>query len=343
MTDVEPLAALLTHVLGQRVDGAGLQVSRPAGGGWSNDTVIVTIADGQRVVVRRSPERAAMFPTYDLRREHDCLRSLAHVVPVPPVLGEDLAGDIAGRPAFVMAFVEGRVPSDDRPTFAEAGWLHDATPSQQRQFHQGLLGAIAAINASAPAPDVVEQLRRTGSSTCRGLVDDLEAIWEFDPGDLRATVLEDVFDAVRVGVPTDPSRDGMLWGDARPANVICGVDGFEPVALVDFELAAWGPPELDVTWLAEMDRMRTVASGIAPLPGFLDDADAVTYYESCAGCSLEPEVLRWATRFNALKISVLMHRHLRVTVHEGRLAGDHRVFTDNVSTRRCAELLHNDG
>src|SRR4051812_35313631 len=99
MTDVEPLAALLTHVLGQHVDRYGLHMSRPAGGGWSNDTVIVTMADGQRVVVRRLPERAAMFPMYDLRREHDCLRSLADVVPVPAVLGEDLAGDIVGRPA----------------------------------------------------------------------------------------------------------------------------------------------------------------------------------------------------------------------------------------------------
>jgi aminoglycoside phosphotransferase (APT) family kinase protein len=340
VNDDELLAALLTHVLGRRVDSTELQVSRPSGGGWSNDTVIITLPDGLQVVVRRAPERAAMFPTYDLRREHDCLQSLAGVVPVPPVIGADLTGDVVGRPAFVMGFVEGRIPSDDRPTFVEAGWLHDATPTQQLQFHSSLLAAIAAINASETPADVVMQLRRPGPSACHGLLDDLHAIWEFDPGDHRATVIDDTFDAVRVGVPVDPARDGMLWGDARPANIICDVRGFEPVALVDFELAAWGPPELDVTWLAEMDRMRSVASGIAPLPGFLDDDDAVAFYESCAGRSLDPEVLRWATLFNALKVSVLMHRHLRVTVHEGRLPGDHRIFTENVSTRRCVELLH---
>jgi aminoglycoside phosphotransferase (APT) family kinase protein len=340
VSDDEPLAALLTQVLGQRVGSSDLQVSRPSGGGWSNDTVIITLSDGLRVVVRRAPERAAMFPTYDLRREHDCLRSLDGVVPVPPVIGADLTGDIVGRPAFVMGYVEGRVPSDDRPTFVEAGWLHDANPTQQRQFHRDLLAAIAAINASDPPADVVVQLRRPGPSACRGLVDDLEVIWHFDAGQHRAPVIDEAFDAAQANLPTDPARDRMLWGDARPANVICGVDGFEPVALVDFELAAWGPPELDVTWLAEMNRMRTVASGIAPLPGFLDDDGAVAFYESCAGYPLAAEVLRWATLFNALKVSVLMHRHLRVMVHEGRLADDHRIFTDNVSTRRCTDLLH---
>jgi hypothetical protein len=88
-----------------------------------------------------------------------------------------------------------------------------------------------------------------------------------------------------------------------------------------------------------MDRMRTVGSSLAPLPGFLDDDAAVVCYEQRAGRRLRPDVLRWATMFNALKLSVLMHRHLRVTVHEGRLPADHRILIDNVSTRRCAELL----
>jgi aminoglycoside phosphotransferase (APT) family kinase protein len=133
--------------------------------------------------------------------------------------------------------------------------------------------------------------------------------------------------------------DVLLWGDARPANVIVEPDGFAPAALVDFELAAWGPAELDVTWLAEMDRMRTTGSGVDPLPGFLDDGDAIVHYEKCADRSLDPDLLRWATQFNALKIGVLMHRHLRVMVHEGRLPASHHVFQENVSTRRCLDVI----
>jgi hypothetical protein len=73
--------------------------------------------------------------------------------------------------------------------------------------------------------------------------------------------------------------------------------------------------------------------------GGRDDTAAVAHYEHRAGKRLDPDVLRWETRFNALKISVLMHRHLRVMVHEGRLPADHRVFRDNVATRRCLELV----
>jgi len=99
------------------------------------------------------------------------------------------------------------------------------------------------------------------------------------------------------------------------------------------------PAELDPTWLAEMNHMRTTGSNLPPLPGFLDDDAAIACYEQHAGRRLRPQVLRWATMFNALKITVLMHRHLRVTVHQGRLPADHRILTENVSTRRCAELL----
>ena len=281
-----------------------------------------------------------MFPNYDLRREHDCLRALATAgtVPVPGILGEDLAGEMTGRPMFVMTYVDGRVPADDRPSFAEAGWLHDAAPEEQRRFHEALIGSVAAISGVEPDVTVVAALRRPGATSCSALVDDLAAIWMFDRGEHFSPIVDDAFVIVAGAAPYD-TADVLLWGDARPANVIVRRDGFVPAAVLDFELAAWGPPELDVTWLAEMNRMRTTGSGVDPLPGFLDDEAAVAHYEHCAGRRLDPSALAWATRFNALKIAVLMHRHLRVMVHHRRLLPDHRVLHDNVSTRRCREIV----
>ena len=80
-----------------------------------------------------------------------------------------------------------------------------------------------------------------------------------------------------------------------------------------------------------MNRMRMQGSGVAPLPGFLDDV-AVAHYERCSGRPLHN--LGWYTLFAAVRIAVMMHRHLRVMVQSGRLPADHRLLTDTVATRR---------
>ena len=44
----------------------------------------------------------------------------------------------------------------------------------------------------------------------------------------------------------DPGPDVLSWGDARIGNIIYA--GFEPAAVLDWEMAALGPRELDVSW-----------------------------------------------------------------------------------------------
>ncbi|MGC7299317.1 phosphotransferase, partial [Mycobacteroides abscessus subsp. massiliense] len=43
------------------------------------------------------------------------------------------------------------------------------------------------------------------------------------------------------------SIDVVSWGDSRPGNVI--YRDFEPVALLDWEMASVGPRELDLGWI----------------------------------------------------------------------------------------------
>jgi aminoglycoside phosphotransferase (APT) family kinase protein len=236
-----------------------------------------------------------------------------------------------------MGFVDGRVPSDDRPSFAEAGFLFDATAAQQRVFHTGLLDALAAIHATPLTPALSSALRPAAEVAAPvAAVEALERTWAFDQGPSRAAIIEVGFAALRASWPVG-GDDLLLWGDARPANVIVAPDGFTPVALLDWELAAIGPAELDLMWLAEMNRMRMEGSGVAPLPGLLPDDEAIAHYEQRGGRRLVE--LGWYRRYSALRIAVLMHRHLRVMVHLGRLPADHPVFRDNVATRRLAELL----
>lgn len=333
------LADWLAQGLGRPVEPASLTARAPTSGGWSNDTWLVAAGRAPVAVVRLQPERAAMFPRYDLGRQVRCLELVGRKTdaPVPALLGIDLAGERFGRPAFVMDHVEGRVPSDDKPTFAESGWLVDASPADQRRFHTGLLDSLAEVHTlHVDDPDVAAlDLDPEALSTNHALLGDLRAIWEFDRGDRWPAAVDAGFGRAVDDIP-EPTADVLLWGDARPANVVVAADGFDPVALLDWELAAVGDPEHDVAWLAEMNWMRTVGAGLRPPPGFLDDADAAAHYERASGHLLSGR--GWYRRFAALRVAVLMHRYLRTLVHAGRLPADHHILVDTVASRRLESL-----
>ena len=219
------LAAWLGDLFGAALDPAHLCIAEPAGGGWSNDTLFVDTSGtvGRRVVVRLAPTGPAMFPLYDLSRQTAVMRELdaSGRVPVPEILGTDLEGSWLGRPAFVMSFVDGRVPVDDRPSFAEHGFLFEASAAEQHAFHVGLLGAMAAVHACL-TPSLAKKLAPVGPAAAAALAD-LRRIWEFDRGDRWSPVVDDALARLSLDVPT-AGNDVLLWGDARPANVIVPAD-----------------------------------------------------------------------------------------------------------------------
>ncbi|MCW5747170.1 MAG: hypothetical protein KIT36_13350, partial [Alphaproteobacteria bacterium] len=49
--------------------------------------------------------------------------------------------------------------------------------------------------------------------------------------------------------------------------------------------------------------------------------------------------LAWYRLFAAVKMAVLMERHLRVAIARGQLAPDHRLLADNVALRRLTDLV----
>ncbi len=97
-------------------------------------------------------------------------------------------------------------------------------------------------------------------------LDALERVWRWDRGERWPAVIDSAFGHLRSSMPSI-DLTVPLWGDARPANVIVAGDFSTPKALLDWELASVGPPELDVFWLLEMNRMRTVGAGVSAATG----------------------------------------------------------------------------
>src|SRR4029450_11318360 len=83
----------------------------------------------------------------------------------------------------------------------------------------------------------------------------------------------------------DDDRRSVMWGDARVGNMIFD-DDLDVVAMLDWEGAALGPPELDVSWWAMFDEFLCEANGLTRLPGVPDRVATFARYEELAGAPL---------------------------------------------------------
>jgi aminoglycoside phosphotransferase (APT) family kinase protein len=298
----------------------------PSTGGWSNETFFVRSGDCQ-LVVRLTPPGASMFPIYDLGQQVRCLQlAAAHGLPVPPVIGAEPDPDVLGRPFFVMERLAGQVPSDDDPPFTKAGFLFDATATQQQTFCRDAIDRVATVHAIDPpsflpvGPAPIDHLTWC-AELCRWAEVDHPQVWA-------------AHDAlVRDAPPADAAPVSLLWGDARPANMLVGTD-FRVVGLLDWELAGTGPGELDIAWFCEMNHMRAQGS---PLPGFLSEAATWERWSDAVG---RPAThVSWHQRYAAYRVAVLLFLYVKAMIAVGRVPADHRMLRDNVGTRRLHELF----
>ncbi len=130
----------------------------------------------------------------------------------------------------------------------------------------------------------------------------------------RVPVIEEALAALDSTIPhTD--RSVLNWGDSRIGNVI--YRNCRPAAVLDWEMATTGPPEVDVAWMvflhAFMQEMITKfmpdifssgnLTGIAEL---LRKDRVVDYYEKVAGERLDD--LIWYEAFAGLRFAIILMR-----------------------------------
>ena len=88
----------------------------------------------------------------------------------------------------------------------------------------------------------------------------------------------------------DHAPRSLLWGDPRLGNVIWSDATCESTgaiaALIDWEGASLGPPEMDLGWYLALDALTTHFVGRI-VPGFLDRAGVIECYERALGRTVE--------------------------------------------------------
>jgi aminoglycoside phosphotransferase (APT) family kinase protein len=314
LTDPARLAPLLGG-LADQLGAEGLRLvdePRAPSNGSSNETVMLRCswADGsgeehERVFVARTAPRAdGLFLTYDLDRQYRTMAALAGTdVPVPPLVGR-AGAEVIGEPFYVMEAAPGEAPPD-LPPYTTTGWLLEADPADQRRVHDATLEVLARIHRLDAAALGLGFLNRTGAA--RGLDDQMADTGEWyrwaTDGRPQPT-MDAVWDWLRDELPTDLPTEGLNWGDARFGNVL--YEGTAPSCVLDWEMAAIGPAEVDMGWWFFMNRFYTEGNGVEPLRGFPPKADAIATYEAALGRPMER--LGWYETLAGFRFGIIFIR-----------------------------------
>ncbi|MFF6792918.1 phosphotransferase family protein [Streptomyces filamentosus] len=315
--DPEELAARLTAWLDRRLPGAtvsGLAV--PGSNGMSSETLLFDLEHpdapvrGCALRLAADPAAYTVFPVYDMARQQRVMGLVAeHTdVPVPRVLWLEEDPGPLGAPFFVMARAEGRVPPDVMPYTYEGNWLHAATDAQRAFLEAESVGILARLHDGFPAKEAEFLLPGGAGSPLRRHVDAQRAYYAWVvEGLVPSPLIEAAFARLEELWPDDEGPAVLCWGDARIGNIV--YDGFAPVAVLDWEMAACAPREVDLGWTVYLHRFfqdLTVGFGRPGLPGFLRREAVERRYAELTGHV--PRAMDFHTLYAALRHAIVMLR-----------------------------------
>ncbi|MDV9171187.1 phosphotransferase family protein [Streptomyces sp. W16] len=327
--DPEELAHRLTAWLDTRLPGAkAVGVTVPASNGMSSETLLFDIEHPEpplrSCALRLAADPAAytVFPVYDMPRQFRTMRLVADRtdLPVPEVRWLEEDPGPLGAPFFVMERVAGRVPPDVMPYTYEGNWLHAATDAERERLEATSVGLIARLHDQVPSAEAeFLALPGEGDALSRHVASQRAYYeWVVD-GLARSPLIESAFERLTELWPTDPGETVLNWGDARIGNMI--YDGFDPVAVLDWEMAALAPREVDLGWTVYLHRFfqdLTAAFGQQGLPEFFRRDRVEARYAELTGHT--PRDMDFYTLYAALRHAIVMLRVAYRQVHFGETA-----------------------
>jgi aminoglycoside phosphotransferase (APT) family kinase protein len=230
-------------------------------------------------------------------------------VPVPRVRWMEPTGDVLGTPFFLMDRVEGAVPPDVLPYNFGDNWLFDAEPEQQRRLQDSTVEAIAGLHGIADAATTFGFLDTDaeGDSPMRRNLARTRAWYDFAVPDSGASpMVERGLDWLEANL-VEGTDTVLCWGDARIGNML--YRDFEPVGVLDWEMATVGPREMDLAWLVFGHRVfETIAGslGLDGMPHFLREDDVRATYAEITG--VEVGDLTWFQLYDAVQWAIVFMR-----------------------------------
>jgi aminoglycoside phosphotransferase (APT) family kinase protein len=299
------------HTVG---DGATVSnVASPANG-MSSETVLFDLAhDGttESFAARLAPmaEVYPVFPEYDLELQAQCMRLVrAHTdVPAPEVRWIEPDEQWVGAPFLVMTRINGVSPPDV-PPYVFGGWVFDATKDERDRLQRGAVSVLARLHELHPGNVDLAFLAHPehGTSAMRQQLGYQRWYYEWAREGVTYPLIERTFAWLDANWPEE-GPTVLNWGDARIGNML--FRDFEPVAVLDWEMATVGPREVDVAWMVFLHRFfQDLAQrfDMEGIPDFMDRDEIAAYYESLTGHT--PVALDWYEVYAALRFAIVSVR-----------------------------------
>jgi aminoglycoside phosphotransferase (APT) family kinase protein len=219
-----------------------------------------------------------------------------------------------------MDRIDGLVPRDVLPYNFGDNWLFDASRDDQRRLQDSTVQVLADLHAIPDATTTFGFLD-PGIDRPTALARNLARVrswYEFAVPDIgRSPIAERGLAWLEAHLPaTDEAV--LCWGDARIGNVL--YQDFEPVGVLDWEMATVGPREMDVSWIVFAHQVFESITGMLEMPGmahFMREEDVVSTYEELTGTTLGP--LDWYHVFNGVEWSIVFMRTGARQIHFGEI------------------------
>ncbi len=339
--DLEQLRRALQDWLAQRLPaGANPQIASLTTStttGMSSETVLFpavwTDSGGEvhteDLVCRIAPDPGdvPVFPTYDMRGQFQVIGKVAELtsVPVPKVRWLEEDTSVLGTPFFVMDRIDGAAPQDNPPYTFGSNWLSDATDAERRRLQELTVDAIAELHDIGGAEEkfgflFTAQEQASGPDPLHRKVARTRAWYDWTVASgVRSPLVESGFGWLTEHWPSDPGPTVLSWGDSRVGNVL--YRDFTPVAVLDWEMAAVCPREVDLGWLIYGHRIfqdMATTYGLPGVSGFLDRDEVASYYEQRTGHT--PRDLDFYLTYAALQYAIVFLRTGSRSAHFGEQA-----------------------
>ena len=346
--DIQSRRARLEAWLADRIPGGAQfhlsELRAPTGTGNSAETSFATLEfvrddtpNAMKLVVRRQLSESDLFLGANILLPYRVMAALEQHrdIPSPKVVGVETDETVIGSPFLVMEAIEGRIV-DQVPNYHVEGWLADLPPKGQREVWLNALDALAKLHNL----DWTENFSflddpRRGRPGFEQYLDWTREWYEWARAEREFPVSDTALDYLRRNAPANTDVS-VLWGDPTPANTLFRADR-SVAALLDFEMVALGPGEVDLAWWLASEENFAQRPGVTRLKGLPDREEFIAVYEQRRGRPVRD--MDYFHLFALFRMNTVLIRFIDRLVAAGRMPAGTDAATHNPTTRKIARFL----